>query len=162
MPLILFLILLWSGIAAAQEPSDVVVNQHRDWLSLCGTVAGNARCEIQQTLSVGEEGSEQPVMQTTISLTREGGPLMELILPLGVHVSEGVVFQVDEGERMRVPYQLCTPEGCIVLLRLDEELLTMMRAGNNMRVGFWVFGDEDLKVAPISLMGFTAAMATLR
>ncbi|WP_063465792.1 invasion associated locus B family protein [Ectothiorhodospira sp. BSL-9] len=151
------LMLPWG--ASANEPTRTT---HQDWQSVCLEVEGTERCQIQQTLEMDGAEGRGPAMQVNIRDMRDGTRIIEVLLPLGLDLRAGIVMQVDDGDEYNAPFLTCFEQGCLTARTLDPELEEAMRAGTNMRVGFRPFNSEQILVADVSLMGFTAASREIK
>ncbi|MCG5516419.1 MULTISPECIES: invasion associated locus B family protein [Ectothiorhodospira] len=145
--------------ASANEPTRTT---HQDWQSVCLEVDGSERCQIQQTLEMEGAEGRGPAMQVNIRDMRDGTRIIEVLLPLGLDLRGGIVMQVDDGTEYNAPFLTCFEQGCLTARPLDPELEEAMRSGTNMRVGFRPFNNEQIIVADISLMGFTAASRQIK
>jgi invasion protein IalB len=89
-------------------------------------------------------------------------PGLLILLPLGISLPPGTFLKIDQGEERRVPVERCERQGCHIELLLDDDLLPRMRAGTQAFVTFHVNTNQGQRLrvdAPISLMGFSAALA---
>jgi invasion protein IalB len=86
---------------------------------------------------------------------------LSLNLPLGVDLQVGAVIRVDEEEEIQLPYLQCTLAGCAVSVPMDEELLTSLKMGRELRVGFRALGSSSLNIVSVPLDGFTKAFSAL-
>ena len=144
---------LGSPPVAAQTLEDVRPGAtHQDWQVLCEDTPTGENCFISQAI-VDDAGD--PVMQ--ISLGRlEDDNVMVIYLPLGLDLRPGILFQVEDKFRREFPFQTCLPNGCRVVVQVDEEMLTAMRTGTQFVVGIKTLGSDRVGVIEGSLMGFTA------
>lgn len=142
----------------AQEP---VITEYQDWIGVCAEVAGQERCEIQQTLNVENEQGLSRLMRATVSLM-DGQRVMQFLLPLGLDLRPGIVMQIDEGEEFKSGFLTCVQEGCLVAFPLDDSRLQQMRAGKALKLGFRPFNTDQTLVIEASLMGFTRASNSIK
>ena len=84
-----------------------------------------------------------------------------LTLPLGIYLPAGLLFQIDEGETLKIPIELCVPNGCHTRIDLVGDLLKSMKAGGRAKLEFHDSRQQRITV-PVSLAGFTAALAALK
>jgi invasion protein IalB len=84
-----------------------------------------------------------------------------LTLPLGVYLPTGLLLQIDDGETLKIPVEICLPNGCHTRMALIGELLKKLRAGRMAKLAFHDSQQRRITV-PVSLAGFTAAFAALR
>lgn len=127
----------------------------QDWQVLCEQVPGGAEgCFISQAI-VDEDN--EPVMQVSVG-PLEGETAMVIYLPLGIDLRPGILFQIGDRLQREFRFQVCLPQGCRVIARVDEEMLAAMRAGTTYQVAIRPFGTEQIGVLEGSLMGFTAGL----
>ena len=102
------------------------------------------------------------VMRIVVGYPATGGdPVVNITLPLGVFLPAGYLFQVDQGQPVRVNFETCLVDGCQGRFALDKKYLATVQRGLKGKV---VFEDRSRKklALPVSLMGFTAGLAALR
>ena len=141
-----------------------------DWRLQCFQAEGRrGPCRIFQRLTAKEDGQARMVLTAALVMVRqkppEGGaeivlPVMRFVAPAGVHLPTGLVMRVDESKPRKVPYQVCTPAGCVAEIILDDELLAAMEAGKTMIAAYRRLAPEPVRVG-VSLKGFAAAREAL-
>lgn len=146
------------GQQAPMQQPEPDVTEYQDWLHVCVDQQGQDICFIQQTLA--EDDPQQPPLLTARVFEQDPNWL-QLILPLGVSLPDGMLFAVDEANEQLHPYQVCGVEGCLVEIELDGNLLEQLRGGREANVLFRGFGQDDTFGLDLSLMGFTAATEAL-
>ena len=88
-------------------------------------------------------------------------PTLLLSFPLGILLSTGWQYQIDNGPKSSLPFEICNSEGCHVGVSLTPQLLRAMQRGNNMKITF--FDAAQTEVEPvISLAGFTKAYEAIQ
>jgi|GEM_PF-606988 len=133
-----------------------VVEQHGMWVYECTPSEGAEFCSMQQVLSNAD--TEQVLLHVTIAYhPRTADLLMVSRTPLGVELPLGLGMKIDEGQQMVAPYTNCTENGCRATAPLSADLVNRLRNGNTMTISFGYRGQRI--DAPVSLTGFTAAMA---
>ena len=86
---------------------------------------------------------------------------LSLNLPLGVDLQPGAVIRVDEEEEIQLPYLQCTQAGCALSMPMDEKLLTSLKMGRELLVGFRALGASSMTILSVTLNGFTKAFSAL-
>lgn len=131
-----------------------------DWTGACETVPGGAReCYIFQTVKEGQSG--QPIMSLKVGTFLDNNqPAILADLPTGIMIQPGAMFAVDGGEQVRVPYQICTPGLCRAIVPLNDQMLSKMKAGVSLKVGFVTASGQQVG-ADASLSGFTAGWGSV-
>ena len=147
---------------APVSPGQVVAT-HGDW---------QVRCAEEQQVCVmsqvgrnpeGQEVLEVQLRKLSGAQTPEGETIpaaMQIVTPLGVLLPPGIRVQVDGAEVGAIPYQVCTPEGCVLRQPLTSEVLNRLKAGANARMTLVALPQQEIPV-DISLMGFTKAFGSL-
>ncbi|WP_316015670.1 invasion associated locus B family protein [Roseobacter sp. HKCCA0434] len=140
---------------------DTVREEFNDWELRC--VGETDECILFQTAN-NEDG--RPAAEFSLVRLEDGNSNavvgVTLVLPLGVVLTEGIAFRVDQGRAQRFGYNFCIDSGCVARFALNQGAVDAMKAGNilNLRVAAINVptGPIDLQ---ISLAGFTAAMNAL-
>ncbi|WP_339949821.1 invasion associated locus B family protein [uncultured Albimonas sp.] len=146
-------------------PQPEVVATHGDWTILC--LDGDPPCIMRQ-LGFNADGRE--VMELSIrriepQQTQQGTveAVMDVRVPLGVFLREGMSLQIDSSEPQRGQFSICLSEGCLMREPLPNAMVAGLKKGATARFGFVVpqgQGGQKYDV-PISLSGFTAAYNAL-
>ena len=120
---------------------------------------GRQGCFLVQNVVLREGG--QRVMQFAIGFVDETPePIALLSLPLGISLPPGVQMQIDEREARRIAIERCEPNGCRAGMKLNDEILGGLRAGNQISVTFYDAERQPIEV-PLSLDGFEEGLAAL-
>lgn len=168
-----------SSIASAQPegPSgqgDVALGEsYGDWQMVCrsdateGANLPDAGCVLVQQVSISNEESEgegQPFMQVRmLYVPDQEDPVIQIGLPLGIHLPNGVVINVDENEAFRVPFQVCNRQGgCQAIFQLTQQILPQFRAGSRANVRVVAAANQSVVPVWFSLSGFTAGLEALQ
>ena len=156
---------LATGSAPAQEqaPGEVVAT-HGAWDVRCAE-AGQKICVMSQT---GKDGSGNQVLEMQLrklegATAPDGTPVpaaMQIVTPLGVLLPAGVRIKIDAKQERAAPYQVCTPEGCVIRQPLSADFLAELKAGANATVTVVAVPQQQV-TATVSLMGFTKAFSAL-
>lgn len=149
--------------APAASPRDG--QQIQDWTLRCAQPSPDQPevCEMFQR-QVDEQGNE--VLRAVIGkLPNNPNPGFLIILPLGISLPAGTFVRIDDGKEVAVPVERCVAhgfQGCRVELLLDPDLMALLKRGRQATVGFHAYdreGQVQRVDVPISLLGFTAALA---
>lgn len=137
--------------------SSLRAEVHGDWRVDCE----NERCQASQQLFVGEGEERSRVLSANV-LQVQQELLLQMVLPLGVDLRPGVVVRIDQAEEQSFNFVTCLADGCVVLLPLQDKLLSALRAGSKLKVGFRPFSSDQTLVVELSLSGFTKASKSVR
>ncbi len=138
------------------------------WKIICQQKNDPQSCHIEQRLFLNKsiDGNDKNVGQIlSVSVFYTGAeerrPFIVMQLPLGVDLQAGMVLQIDQSPEMKAPFSKCTKAGCEVQSLLTEALLTDLKKGNTLKVGFRPFGISRTMVVKADLNGFTRAFSWL-
>ncbi|NWG46099.1 MAG: invasion associated locus B family protein [Alphaproteobacteria bacterium] len=144
------------GVGKAAEGPKPERTQHDDWMLECVKPEGGLkRCAMAQNVVAKE--NKQPVLGLQIAyLPNVEEPVLQVTVPLGVALRAGIAVNVDEAQMLRVGFDTCAPQGCVVLVGLSEEHVATLKKGTLAQVVFQDSAGQNIGI-PASLKGFTAA-----
>ena len=146
------------GVAHAAKDGEVF----RDWKTTCESAPeGNQEiCHISQV--VKDPDGERDMAQVAVGyFPNSEDPVAIVTLPLGVHLPRGLTLQVDRGEEIRVPIEVCNPGGCQAGVNLKSPLREAMLKGSTLKLTIYDPAGNTATL-PVSLGGFTAGLGSLR
>lgn len=149
--------------AAAQE-SSVLQATHGDWEIRCAA-DDNTLCAMSQSIA-GEEGrvlANVKILRLTGQALKDGTKIpaqMEIVVPLGVVLTNGMGVQVDSNQNRIAPYRFCVQSGCRVLEPITDAYIAELKGGASAQITFRSV-DGKTRQATISLKGFTKAYDSL-
>lgn len=151
-------------VRQTQQPNVEVTATHGDWEVAC--VDGEAPCIMRQVGSAdGQEVMEVSLRRVEPQQTQQGTveAVLDIRVPLGVLLREGLSIQIDDGETQRGAYSICVPNGCLMREPLPNAFVSELKGGATAKTGFALArnGDTQRLDVPISLNGFTAAYNSL-
>ncbi|MBT3534881.1 MAG: invasion associated locus B family protein [Rhodospirillaceae bacterium] len=135
---------------------------YQDWRLRCERKDDKSpeNCFIMQIAKSTKE--KRDVLRIGVRYPEPEKPAMVfLTLPLGVYLPTGLQLQIDDGEKLRIPMEICLPNGCHTRMALVGELLKNLKAGQLAQLVFHDSRQQQITV-PVSLAGFTAALAALK
>ncbi len=135
---------------------------YQDWRLRCERKDDNApeRCFIIQVAKAMKD--KRDILRIGVRYPEPEQPAMVyLTLPLGVYLPGGLLLQVDEGEILNIPVEICRPSGCHTRMALEDALLKTLKGGRQATLIFYDGRQQKITV-PISLAGFSAAFAALK
>lgn len=157
-------VVLGTGGAPAQEQTaGEVVATHGAWSVRCA--GGEELCVMSQT---GKDASGKEVIELQLrklegAQAPDGTAIpaaIQIVTPLGVLLPAGARIQIDAKQERAAPFQVCTPEGCVVRQPLSADLLAELKGGANATITVVAVPQQEVP-ATISLMGFTKAFDSL-
>lgn len=158
--------LIPAAIAAAPVAHAASVkdgDQIGDWGVVCPKTADQkvGTCQLVQTQMVEQDGKKGRLLQLTLLPQSDKTFIMIALLPLGIHLPDGVAVKVDENEQKTMVLQRCTQAGCEAAMRVDAALIAQFKKGKSMKVGFNANKGQTM-VAQASLKGLGEAIDKLR
>lgn len=152
-----------AGTSVAHAASLKDGEQIGDWGVACPKTAnGNTLpCHLVQTQMVEKDGQKGRLLQLTLLPQGDKTFILVALLPLGIHLPDGVAIKIDENEQKSMILQRCTQIGCEAAMRVDSALVTQLKKGKAMKVGFNA-GKGQTMVAQASLKGLGDAIDKLK
>ncbi len=136
--------------------------QYGDWGYACekNPKDGKEICHIYQNLSSKENGKFLLKAQVG-RLQGKAAPVLIIQVTLGTLIPPGVGFFMDGVDPMKLVYLTCMPTGCLTAaVELPQKMIAALKKGSEASVR--VVGlNQKVLALPISLKGFTRAMAVL-
>lgn len=120
--------------------------------------ASSQPCSLVQNLLAGEQ--KQRLLTVILQRTPQAGHLMTIALPHGVLFPAGVSVQIDEAPEKPLAVQTSDQNGAYTGTAVDAPLLTAMRGGKTLKIGFTA-GNGQRIVVPVTLKDFPAGLTAL-
>jgi invasion protein IalB len=150
-------LLLPTAFAQEAEPKT-----YGDWGYKCDKSEDGAEelCYVFQNVTRTEGG--QLVMGARIAYRPgQSDPLLVITVPLGTLLPPGLALTMEGVDPVKLPFFLCANEGCTTIATpLPAAMVTAMKKGNRAVVRV-AAPNQQVVGLPLSLQGFTAAMAAL-
>ncbi|MGB7285448.1 MAG: invasion associated locus B family protein [Salaquimonas sp.] len=125
------------------------------WFKVCAKQDANDICntQIQSVASTGQ-------VVTAISLIDVKGEVnrrvFQITVPSGRLIPSGIKLRVDDKSETTIPYLYCFPQNCIAEVKLDDNLVTLLKSGGKLIVASTNVRNQPNPIE-ITLEGFTAA-----
>jgi invasion protein IalB len=122
---------------------------------------GEQVCHIFQEVS--EPNNKQKLLHVAVGYLPEkpGKPVAFVTVPLGVLLPAGISLQIDAGDPVRIPLEVCLPTGCRSGFALNDKLLASFKNGVTAKFTFYDMARQEA-VANVSLSGFTAGIQAVQ
>lgn len=149
--------LMGSGIllTAGASTSEAQALRSNGWYKACSDQGNNKICNVQFQ-AVASTGQ----VVTSVNLAEISGELnrrvFQITVPTGRSIPPGIELQVDGKKATAVPYSFCTPRVCAAEVKLDDSLVSILKAGGEMVVASTNFQGKKNPIT-VTLKGFTAA-----
>jgi invasion protein IalB len=135
---------------AAQAPAGPPA-----WRVECGGDGKSLECLAIQRLI--RPDTKQAFALVTVRYAAEvKAASMQILLPLGLNLTEPVTIRVDNGAPERQQIQTCDNGGCLVSLTVPDKLLTAMRSGTELKLAVQDASKKPVDIA-FPLLGFGIA-----
>jgi len=148
--------LLFSLPALAQENPDKpapppAVNS---WTINCGSTTDVNKLECQMSQVLTEAKTGQRVLTVTIRKAgADGARGLFLMLPHGIYLPAGAIYQIDQGEKIAAVIQTADQNGSYASVPLSDTLVQALKRGTTLNVGMETANRQPLTL-PVSLTGF--------
>jgi invasion protein IalB len=151
-------IAFWSNMSCAEPVGGEVFG---DWTTACEVNAASQRvCNIFQRIAAKESGKS--VLHVAVARPASAKrPVAIFNLPLGVALQPGVMIKIDASEASRLPFSICTKDGCRAAVQMTGEMVEDLKRGKQLVLTFAGPNAKAYKV-PVSLAGFTKAYDNLQ
>lgn len=144
-----------SAMVPTETTSSIAAVGGNSWRVECTGDGKVLDCRLVQQVLLRE--NQQLVIGLTVRFPSETKkPVMMIQMPLGILVSEAVVFRVDEGKPESFNIQTCNQQGCFVGTPLAETMIAAMRAGKQIQIVFHNANKQAITVT-MPLNGFGLA-----
>lgn len=105
---------------------------YKDWRVSCAQDGTTKRCALSQ---VQTQQNGQWLLAIELGTPVGNAVSGTLVLPFGLALDAGVVFQIDDQPAMApVRFRTCLPAGCLVNVTFDAATLAALRAGAALKV----------------------------
>lgn len=126
---------------AAQQPNagPTVVQvkpepSQTEWTKVCGKDPGNQR-EICYTTRDFVSDQGQPVMAVAVyDVKGDPNRIVRFLLPIGLLLTPGMRFGVDQAQPIAGRFQICFPNGCFAEATVNEAQLNAFKRGTTVNV----------------------------
>lgn len=128
---------------------------YRDWRVACVQQGATKQCTMSQAQA---QQNGQRVLAIELGAPSGNAVTGTLILPFGLALDSGVIFQIDEKPPMPpVRFRTCIPAGCLVNVSFDATTIATLRAGSTLKIKATAEGGAATPFS-ISLQGFGTAL----
>jgi len=146
----------------AVDPNLVLNEAQEDWSVRCFRVDSPAPCDVLQVGTSSE--TQQRVLLISIAyVPSRDAYAMQIIVPLGVELSQGLTLAAGEASLTNLPFTRCERDGCYVETALPQPTIDALSAMTaNTTISIIAFNEDQTLELPFSVAGFAAAMARMR
>ena len=136
-------------------------NEYGPWTIRCENIdqLRDQGCMMYQELLLKKGGL--PVLQFSVGVAPpHKKPIVLITLPLGIYLPAGVSLTIDQRSDVNFPIERCDPDGCHVLVTLENDTVETLKSGKNLEIMFRD-GDKAPLTIPISLESFSEAFSQI-
>ncbi|CAN7689500.1 invasion associated locus B family protein [Rhizobium sp. LjRoot98] len=143
----------------ASQPQDVVNNSSKtfdDWELQCiDHPKGDRRCQIVGNVLSADK--KQAVLVMSLAPSADAATiLIQMAVPLGVAVQQGVKIEIDKSYSGSMPISRCTSQGCLVEGAVPTEMIAAMIAKPKASIEVTTPDGKSVPIS-LSLKGFGGA-----
>jgi invasion protein IalB len=109
--------------------------------------------------TVAQPATARAILQARVY--KGDDPTLLISFPLGILLSPGWRYRIDEGTEAVLPFEICDTSGCHAGVKLTPNVLAAMKRGNEMQITFYDAARTPVTPA-LSLAGFTKAWEALQ
>lgn len=129
------------------------VTAYGSWRVAC-PAASQPKLNCEMVQDILDSKSHQEIVRIAISKLPNGKPAVDMVLPLGVALQQGVALQWGTDPAITAKFRTCTEQGCIVDMPMDAKLQASFDGGKDGKVVFESANENKPIAIPISLTGF--------
>jgi invasion protein IalB len=131
-----------------------------DWVYTCVELpAGDeTRCGIVQQLLNKETGAG--VFVWRIAQDGKGGLVSEWQTPTGIVVGRGIVLDAGTEEPITIPFQACTPTGCVAVANLAADFVETLSRTESASAVVFPIGGQGVRLI-LSVKGLAESLVAL-
>lgn len=143
--------------AAAAQPASTdkaPSSPEQNWLKVCAPAdKGQKACIMRQV--VLNNGNFLGSFLIRDDPGQQSRLLAVAAVPVGVMLPFDMIWQIDDGRPLRVPYVQCDPQSCASMTVINEAYVNSLKKGNVLKLTAKARGNKDI-VVQINLAGFTS------
>ncbi|MCP4184027.1 MAG: invasion associated locus B family protein [Hyphomicrobiales bacterium] len=125
------------------------------WFKICAKQAESDVCNVQYKVvaSTGQVITSVNLFTVTGKINRR---IFQVTVPTFRLIPAGVAIKIDAKKENRIPYMHCFREICTAEIKMDDNLVKLLKSGSQMVLTSTNFQNK-LNPIKVSLEGFTAA-----
>lgn len=149
--------------ANPDAPKPTKDQAYKDWRLVCFEITGEKRCSIIQNLVTTQDNKTSSIMTISVGYVKDDGGkyFMNLLVPLGVFLPNGVHLKVATTDIKNIPYLQCARAGCTTEFGLEEKFIESVKSASSGTFGIAVSPAQAIDI-PFSLNGFGTALTALK
>ena len=142
-------------VLAFGQTSHAQALNSNGWYKACSDQGNNKICNVQYQVvaSTGQVVTSVNLAEITGEIQRR---IFQITVPTGRRIPPGIELQIDGKKANALPYSFCTPRICAAEVKLDDNLVGVLKAGGKLTATSTNFQGKKNPIE-ITLQGFTAA-----
>lgn len=149
-----------AGSTTLPGGSSSLQESFETWMVRCAAKDNGRACNIIQQQRHRE--TKQIILAVELTASASGNLTGNVALPFGLRLDDGVTTQIDDKPTSKpMRFSTCLPVGCLVPLTFDKAAVSLLRAGNSLKINATANNDGKKVTLSVSLKGFPAALARL-
>ncbi|WP_425644175.1 invasion associated locus B family protein [Agrobacterium leguminum] len=142
------------------QGADSLKETYGDWALECKAEQTAVKCAVGQFQYDQKNGTAAFAME--VFLARNGAIRIQVLVPFGMKLSEGIRLQLDdEPDERRLDFDTCVSDGCLTSIMLSGQDMNAMTKAQILKVSGVHYSRGQNLTFPTSLKGFSAAIARL-
>ena len=132
-----------------------------DWVFNCRALSAKETiCAVTQ--SIADAKTKKQVLRLTLQKTgTPTTPLLHILLPQGVYLGANVSGAIDQKKQLKFTWRRCNNNGCQASVKLDKDIISAMKSGQKLEIGFKIQENAAPVTITASLKGMIAAFVAL-
>ncbi len=150
-----------NGVAIAKEQAtgeNQTDISNTGWQKRCSDQNEN-QCEVFQAVSMNANSQNVRLVDFALSKV-DNTARLGITLPLGVTLTNGLKFQVDDGKIMQMPFNTCGANGCSAVSVIEDDVLSNFKSGKELNIYFSDRVQKPINVK-LNLAGLTKSLSSL-
>lgn len=140
--------------AADQASTSPAVQPNDNWLKICEPLDdGGKACILRQVVVANGQFYGSFLLRDDPG--QESRLLAVAAVPLGVLLPFNMLWQIDGGKPVRVPFVLCDKLSCTSQLVINENYVNSLKKGSKLKLTAKTQKNQDF-IVEINLAGFTS------
>jgi invasion protein IalB len=149
--------------ATAQDAKPKLGERIGDWVFQCQALSANENiCGLVQT--VIDNKTKRQVVGVAVRYAGKGETRrlgMFVTVPLGTYLGSGIGGKIDASDQFKFNLQSCNQSGCQGATEIKGAMLTDLKKGERLIIGFKARADSKTIAVPVSLKGFTDGLKAI-
>jgi invasion protein IalB len=143
---VIFLITYAAPLTYSAHAEEAIRTKFGAWALRCAA-SGNAtaeQCALTQNVPSDDKQNVSVGVMIRKNQQLKNG-LLQVIAPIGVVLTEGIKFKIDQSDIAQLPFFRCLPDACIAEIIIDDNLLDKLETGRISVLTIYLNPGEGLR-----------------